>query len=654
VEIVEDDYVDEEPPYEAEEHAPEQSDEEFASVSIISGAKSANTAYDAPSHAAQGQSAYQQPDYRDTDYREARARAEAEAAEIRARAEADAAEARRRAEDDAAHMRRRAEEEADRQAEARRIEERKRFQEEEAAHERARLAAAEAQLAEREKKLASEASNIEAEISRRLEERFAALAANYDANGVSDGETQDDDRPATEMRLSARGGDDDVYQTLEAVEDALVAQSEALKAETRNQLDQFSARFEKRMASLSSLLEQSRVASAVSAEFGEGAGDSHAIADLIAQRLAEHRDSVNDTLVSLSNRIDDITKGPEDVSGMRKEMAALRTSLGERNLGPSAPLVQLADIIGNALPPNAYALGAILSNGRKADCLVKLPHPPGPVAIDARFPVEAFNRLHEARNDREAADNEFRRTALRHIVDIAERLISPEETAESALMFIPSESMYAEFHARFPDVVQDSYRARVWIVSPTTLMATLHTIRAILRDARSRENAGIIQAEAQHVLTEVEQLRQRVASLESSFDRARDDVRSLASSTDKVYRRAETITNTGRALAEESLDRGSRRIISAPADDDSDQPAPQQQPRAAATTGRSATMPSQTQHRSERSERTERSSGPATNEAAPEGAPTIYRDNPYRRGAEKSGSQPNRDTDGSRTPFPLR
>jgi DNA recombination protein RmuC len=273
----------------------------------------------------------------------------------------------------------------------------------------------------------------------------------------------------------------------------------------------------------------------------------------LARRLLEHRDSINASLEQMQSRIDLIAGAPQDVRALRDEILSLKRALGERSSGPNAPTVQLSDIVRNALPPDAYEMRAMLPNNRKADCLVRLPHPPGPIAIDARFPVEAFARLHQPGGDSDPrAENEFRRIALRHIVDIAERLIVPEETADSALMFIPSETMYSELHARFPDVVQDSFRARVWIVSPTTLMATLHTMRAVLRDARARQNAEFIQTEAGHVLSEVEALRRRVVALEDNFNRVREDFRGLLSSTDQVYRRAETISNTRRAIVDEA------------------------------------------------------------------------------------------------------
>lgn len=276
----------------------------------------------------------------------------------------------------------------------------------------------------------------------------------------------------------------------------------------------------------------------------------------IFQRLNEHREAVDESLASMAQRLNQIAGTPSDVEALRSDIAALRGTMGGRITSTVTPSVQLADIVRNALPPDAYEINALLPNNRKADCLVRLSNPPGPIAIDASFPVEAYNRLQRSLGTNEIdelAENEFRRVALRHVVDIAERMIVPNETADSALMFTPSESIYAELHARFPDVIQDSYRARVWVVSPTTLMATLHTIRAVVRDADVRENASFIHSEAREVLTEVEDLRRRVGALEKNFDQTRNDVRDIINSTDLVFRRAESITRSGQSMQEPAI-----------------------------------------------------------------------------------------------------
>ena len=189
-----------------------------------------------------------------------------------------------------------------------------------------------------------------------------------------------------------------------------------------------------------------------------------------------------------------------ELEELRNDISSLRTTIASDVMGrtqtatvhPFAPAIQLSDIVGNTLPPDAYELRVKLSNDRTADCLIRLPKPMSAIAIDGRFPAETYHKLVQARLDGvnvEDAENSFRRSVLRHIVDISERLISAKETGDAAFMFAPSESIHTELHMRFHDIVQDSYRARVWIVSPTSLMATLNTIRALLLTGSERSSA---------------------------------------------------------------------------------------------------------------------------------------------------------------------
>jgi DNA recombination protein RmuC len=205
--------------------------------------------------------------------------------------------------------------------------------------------------------------------------------------------------------------------------------------------------------------------------------------------------------------------------------------------------IQMQDLVRGTLPPSAYAFQATLNGGTRVDCLLLLPNPPGPIALDAKFPLESYRAMREARD--EATLSQARRqfsTALRtHVRSIAEKYIVAGETAESALMFLPSEAVYAELHASFPALVDESFRARVWIVSPTTLMATLTTIRAVLKDVRLREQAHLIQAELRRLLDDVLRLDERAGKLQRHFEQAAEDVRQVRISTEKVGKRAERI-----------------------------------------------------------------------------------------------------------------
>ncbi|MEE8334565.1 MAG: DNA recombination protein RmuC, partial [Alphaproteobacteria bacterium] len=205
--------------------------------------------------------------------------------------------------------------------------------------------------------------------------------------------------------------------------------------------------------------------------------------------------------------------------------------------------VQLQDIVTSALPPSAYGFQETLGNGKRADCLIRLPNPPGDIVIDAKFPLESYRALIAAKDDaaRTAARRRFATDVNKHVTDIAERYIVPGETAESALMFLPSEAVYAELHTSFGEVIERSHRARVWIVSPTTLMATLNTVRAVLKDARMREQAGLIQNEVMTMLTDLTRLDDRVGKLESHFSMAEKDLRAIRISSDKIKGRGERI-----------------------------------------------------------------------------------------------------------------
>ncbi len=353
--------------------------------------------------------------------------------------------------------------------------------------------------------------------------------------------------------LERHGAHDDIVRTLSEVEEALHAQREAIQAETRTLLDGFARRFSERLDALAMSVER-RGPARLADQHGLSAApdDVASIVDLVGRRLDEHRDQVAQALNSLSKRFDSAGGASGDVAGLRDEMQLLRRSISGREEA-AAPVVQLSDIVRDALPPSAYEFNAVIANNRRADCLVRLPFPPGPIAIDAKFPIEAFHALHQSRD----GETEFRRAALRHVVDIAERLIAPGVTADSAMMFVPSESMYAEIHARFPEVVQDSYRAHVWIVSPTTLMATLHTLSAVLQGASPRGNDLSVRNDAQRALAEIERLRARVAALEKMLDRDQTNPLDVLSPREPEWRPERSID----ASQADEGDKGFRRLL---------------------------------------------------------------------------------------------
>jgi DNA recombination protein RmuC len=278
------------------------------------------------------------------------------------------------------------------------------------------------------------------------------------------------------------------------------------------------------------------------------------LAKALEQRLAELGRRVGDTLnqsttknaetmADLRARLAVIDAAQKNIAELSTQVVALQDILSNKQARGAFGEIQLQDLVRNALPPSAYEFQVTLSNGRRADCLLELPNPPGPIVIDAKFPLSNYHALRNAEDDatRKQAGRQFAADVVTHVQDIAEKYILHGETAESALMFLPSEAVYAELHANFPDTIEKSYRARGWIVSPTTLMATLNTVRAVLRDAKMREQAGAIQKEVRLMLEDVTRLGERIEKLERHFGQADRDLRDLRISADKVIGRGERI-----------------------------------------------------------------------------------------------------------------
>ncbi|MDR3500065.1 MAG: DNA recombination protein RmuC [Parvibaculum sp.] len=264
-----------------------------------------------------------------------------------------------------------------------------------------------------------------------------------------------------------------------------------------------------------------------------------------------------ETLGNLAARLAIIDEAQKNITDLSSQVVGLQDILANKQARGAFGEVQLQDIVKNALPPSAYAFQVTLNGGTRADCLIHLPNPPGSIAIDAKFPLDAYHLLRNAKDDgeRALAQRQFRADLLKHVSDISGKYIVPGETAESALMFLPSEAVYAELHANFSDVVTKSYQARVWIVSPTTLMATLNTVRAVLKDVEMRKQAGVIQKYVGLLLQDVGRLGGRVESLEKHFQQAEKDIRDIRTSADQITKRGEKIHDVelGEADAKEAL-----------------------------------------------------------------------------------------------------
>ena len=251
------------------------------------------------------------------------------------------------------------------------------------------------------------------------------------------------------------------------------------------------------------------------------------------------------SLGDLQQRLSTIDKAQEKITKLSGDVLSLQDILSNKQTRGAFGEIQLTDIVSKALPSDGFELQATLSNGKRADCLIKLPNPPGPIVVDSKFPLEAYEALRNASSETETstAVRSFRISVRKHIKDISEKYIIEGETADGAILFLPSEAVYAELHANFSDLVREGFSARVWIVSPTTCMATLNTMRAILKDARMREQAGAIRNELTLLYHDVDRLGIRVESLDRHFNQAAKDISDIKISADKAGRRAKRLDN---------------------------------------------------------------------------------------------------------------
>jgi DNA recombination protein RmuC len=281
-----------------------------------------------------------------------------------------------------------------------------------------------------------------------------------------------------------------------------------------------------------------------------------AMLQVMEQRLAEVQRQMTEalhgtstrtarSLGELQTRLETIDKAQANIEKLSGNVLSLQDILSNKQTRGAFGEIQLHDIVQKALPKDAYTMQATLSNGKRADCLIHLPNPPGPIVIDAKFPLEAYEAIRRADTPRgvvEAAQQ--MRTAVRaHIRAISEKYIIEGETADGALMFLPSEAVYAELHANFPELVREGFGVKVWIVSPTTCMATLNTMRAVLKDARMREQAGAIRKELALLYADVDRLGTRVESLDRHFGQAAKDIEDIKISSEKAGKRARRLDN---------------------------------------------------------------------------------------------------------------
>jgi DNA recombination protein RmuC len=264
----------------------------------------------------------------------------------------------------------------------------------------------------------------------------------------------------------------------------------------------------------------------------------------LEQSLRDQNERTTKSLTGMAERLAVITEANAHITELSGQVTQLRNILSNKQARGSFGEVQLENLVRDALPDSAYSFQHTLGNGRRVDCFITMPNPPGSICIDSKFPLESFRALTEAGDEmsREVARRSLEADVKKHINDIAEKYIVPGETAESAILFLPSESVYAEINLQLPKLVEASRRAHVYMAGPDNLMLVLHTVRAILRDAKMHEAAGLIQSEVDKMMQDVSRLDDRVAKLATHFQQAEKDIGDIQTSARKISSRGQKIS----------------------------------------------------------------------------------------------------------------
>ena len=259
----------------------------------------------------------------------------------------------------------------------------------------------------------------------------------------------------------------------------------------------------------------------------------------VGQSMEQSTRNTMDSLRVLHERLGIIDNAHKNLTDLTTQVTTLRDVLANKQSRGAFGQARMEAIVQDGLPKGSYEFQYTLSSGKRPDCVVFLPDQ-RPLCIDAKFPLEAMTALHDARteDERKIATQRLRADVMKHVSDIADKYLIAGETQDTALMFVPSESVYAEIHDGFDDVVQKAYRARVVLVSPSLLMLAIQVMQQILRDARMRDAADQIRTEVLNLGDDLERLRERVLKLQKHFSDVNEDVRQILISADKIEKRA--------------------------------------------------------------------------------------------------------------------
>ena len=260
----------------------------------------------------------------------------------------------------------------------------------------------------------------------------------------------------------------------------------------------------------------------------------------VKESLEEGFKKTNDTFDRVMKQLSTIDEAQKKIDGLTTNIVNFQELLGDKKSRGAFGEVQLEGLVRNALPPDAFSMQHTLSNGNRADCVLFLPEPTGSVAIDSKFPLESYRKMLDTSlppDEIKNAQKQFKLDIKKHIHDIASKYIISNETSDGAVMFIPAEAVFAEIHAYHSDLIEEAMSQRVWLVSPTTLMAVLNTARAVLKDVETRKQVHIIKAELGRLGQEFERFDVRMKKLADNIRQAHEHAQDVHVTSQKISRR---------------------------------------------------------------------------------------------------------------------
>jgi DNA recombination protein RmuC len=268
-----------------------------------------------------------------------------------------------------------------------------------------------------------------------------------------------------------------------------------------------------------------------------------AVSQRVGQGLTQQTERTALSLGQLNERLAVIDAAQKNITSLSTEMITLKDILSNKQSRGAFGQGRMEAIIRDGLHARAFEFQATLSNGTRPDCLIILPDSALKLVIDAKFPLEAHSAMKAAEDDaaRKTAETQLRGDMAKHVKDISEKYLISGETHETAILFVPSESIYADLHERFEDVVQKAHRARVILASPNVLMLLIQTMQAIFKDVTMRDQAHVIKAEVAKMMDDVGRLKDRASDLRRHFDMANGDLEKLGTSADRIVKRGERI-----------------------------------------------------------------------------------------------------------------